>query len=345
MKIIINGRFLTHSVTGVERYAREMLLELDRLALPGEFTLAIPPEAKDVPDYQNIKAVRVGRLHNRLWEHLSFPRYVRKHRAVPLNLCNVAPLPLPGIVCIHDMKIRAVPQYFSKQFLFWYRILNHNAARRADMILTDSEFSKSEIMKYYRVDSKRIQVIPCGYQHYERIVCDEGALEKYGLERDGYYFSLSSLEPNKNFKWIAMAAKQHPERIFAVAGAVNEQIFADGLGFSCPENMKLLGYVSDEEAKTLLRDCRAFLFPTFYEGFGLPPLEAICAGAKHVVVSDTEVMHEIFRDCVSYIDPNRTDNIQIDELLRDDQDNRRVLALYSWEQSAGRLLQLLRRNE
>ena len=72
-RIIINGRFLLHSITGVERYAREILAEMDRLAKPGEIEMAVPPETKILPDYENIKIVRVGKLHNRLWEHLSFP--------------------------------------------------------------------------------------------------------------------------------------------------------------------------------------------------------------------------------------------------------------------------------
>ena len=100
-------------------------------------------------------------------------------------------------------------------------------------------------------------------------------------------------------------------------------------------------FVSDEEAKTLMRDCSAFLFPSFYEGFGIPPLEAISAGAKQVVVSDTEVMHEIFGDGVIYVDPNNYNielldfpeisNTQISELLKK----------YSWKKSAETLLELL----
>ena len=103
-----------------------------------------------------------------------------------------------------------------------------------------------------------------------------------------------------------------------------------------------MGFVSDEEAKTLMRACKAFLFPTFYEGFGIPPLEAISAGARQVVVSDTEVMHEIFGKGVIYIDPNdytsdltnlsEISNEQISELLKK----------YSWKKSADNLLNLLR---
>lgn len=86
-------------------------------------------------------------------------------------------------------------------------------------------------------------MIPNAWQHYERIAYDENALNKYGLEEGNYYFSMCSLEPNKNFKWIAEEAKENSDAIFAVAGSINKKVFADGLGFDCPENMKLLGYV------------------------------------------------------------------------------------------------------
>ncbi|MCD7883007.1 MAG: glycosyltransferase family 4 protein [Lachnospiraceae bacterium] len=340
MKIIINGRFLLHRVTGVERYARELCAELDKTIAPGELVMAVPPEVNDIPDYKNIKVVKVGRLHNRLWEHISFPMYVSKQKAISLNLCNVAPLPSPGIVAIHDVKIKATPQYFSKKFIAWYNLLFLNEAKRAKKIITVSEFSKREIIKYYNVEPERIVVIPDAWQHYERIGYDENALEKYGLVKKGYYFSMCSLEPNKNFKWIAEVAKRNPNQNFAIAGSINETVFAEGLGFECPENMKLLGYVSDEEAKTLMRDCKVFLFPTFYEGFGIPPLEAMSAGAKQVVVSDTEVMHEIFGDSVVYVDPMDYEAKWSVQIAPNESQNN-ILNKYAWKESANSLKVLL----
>lgn len=336
MKVIINGRFLLHRVTGVERYAREILNELDRIVEPGSITLAVPPEVEDTPKYNSISIVKVGRFHNRLWEHISFPWYVHKQKGISLNLCNVAPLPAPGIVCIHDVKIKATPQYFSKKFLLWYNFLLLNATKRAKMIVTVSEFSKSEIVKYFKVSPERIVVIPNAWQHYERIGYDENTLNKYSLSKGEYFFSMCSLEPNKNFKWIAEVGRQTPQSIFAVAGSINEKVFAEGLGFVRPENMKLLGYVSDEEAKTLMRDCKAFLFPTFYEGFGIPPLEAISAGAKRVVVSDTEVMHEVFGESVDYINPNKYE-MKLRE-KRGNEEMMQVLRKYSWKKSAEELM-------
>ena len=128
---------------------------------------------------------------------------------------------------------------------------------------------------------------------------------------------------------------------FAVAGSINRKVFSEGLGFELPPNMKLLGFVSDEEAKTLMRDCRAFLFPTFYEGFGIPPLEAISAGAKQVVVSDTQVMHEIFGDGVIYVDPSNY-NIELSDFPEISETRiSELLKKYSWKKSAETLLKLL----
>ena len=333
-QIVINGRFLIQRITGVQRYAREICLELDKLIKHNEIVMAVPAETTDIPSYKNIKVVKVGKFHNRLWEQISFPLYVAKMNAISLNLCNASPLINPGIVCIHDMKIKAVPQFFSKNFLYWYRLLFFNTVKRAKMIITVSEFSKSEILKYYSVTTKKIIVIPNGWQHFDRISFDENTLTKYGLKKNTYNFALSSLEPNKNFKWIAESALRNPDDLYVVAGSINKKVFTNGLGFDCPNNMKLIGYVTDEEAKTLMRDCKAFLFPSIYEGFGIPPLEAMSAGAKRIIVSDIPVMHEIFGDSVDYIGKEYS----IPKELRNDN----KLELFSWEKSSKILFDVLK---
>lgn len=325
-KIVINGRFLLHKVTGVERYAMELISALDNIVKVGEVELAIPPEVKDFPHYKNITVVRVGRFHNRLWEHLSFPFYVKREKAISLNLCNVAPLLSPDIVCIHDVKVRAHPEFYNRFFLIWYRILFLNETKRAKKIITVSDFSKKEICKYYNISSERIYVVPNSWEHFFYVKFDEEALNKYCLEKYKFYFSISSLEPNKNLKWIADKARECPKDVFVIAGAINKAIFSDCLGFDCPDNMKLIGFVSDEDAKTLMKYCKAFLFPSIYEGFGIPPLEAMSAGCRRIVVSDSEVMHEIFGNSVEYING--------DSNSFDSNETSRVLEKYSWKKSA-----------
>lgn len=340
-RIIVNGRFLTQRLTGVQRYAREILAELDKMTEPGELQIAVPPDAKDLPIYENIEIYKTGHTKGILWENFSFPLCVLRKKGISLNLCNTSPLVSPGVVCVMDMKLRATPQFYKKRFILWYRALFCNSLRRARKIITISEFSKKEICKYYNINPDRISVIPCAWQHFDRISFDEGALTRYGLEKNGYYYSMSSLEPNKNFRWIAEAAKNNPDQIFAVAGAINEKIFADGLGFECPDNVKILGYVTDEEAKTLMRDCKAFVFPTFYEGFGLPPLEAISAGCRNIIVSDTEVMHEVFGNKAVYIDPEKADHhVFVDETGKNT-GSEEVLNKYSWHSSAAQLKNIL----
>lgn len=105
--------------------------------------------------------------------------------------------------------------------------------------------------------------------------------------------------------------------------------------------MELLGYVTDEEAKSLMRNCISFIFPTFYEGFGIPPLEAISAGAQSIIVSDTEIMHEIFGDNVNYIDPNNYE-MDITKFFNiTNEGKKQLLNKYSWEKSAKVLYEFL----
>ena len=340
-RVVVNGRFLTRRITGVERYAGELLKELDKVAEPGWIEVVVPAGATDLPVYDNIVVTRTGRLSGQLWEQLALPLYARRRHAITLNLCNTAPLVNPGIVCIHDMKVNAFPQFFSWRFRLWYKLLFFNATKRAPALITVSNFSKTEILRYYRVEEASIAVIPNAWQHFEAIGADERALEKYQLTPGEYYFALSSLEPNKNVTWVAEVAARHPETVFGVAGSVNAAVFKAGPGALVAENVKLLGYVSDGEAKTLMRECKAFLFPTFYEGFGLPPLEALSAGAR-IVVSDTPCMHEVFGDTAAYIDPYCYD-VSLDSLggtppMASDS----PLEKYTWASSARSLHALLR---
>lgn len=342
-KVIINGKFLTQKTTGVQRYARELLYELDKYILDEEIFLAVPSNTTNIPTYKNIKVIKVGKRTGIYWEQIEFPLYVRKLQGISLNLCNVAPLLSPGIVCIFDMKIKMFPRFFNWKFRIWYNVLFFNQTNRARSVITDSEAAKKDILKYYpNLSKEKIQVISPAWQHFTRISYDENTLKKYCLERKKYLFAMGSMEPNKNFKWIADIAKNNSDEVFAIAGSINEKVFKDGVGFDCPDNMLLLGYVSDSEAKTLMRDAKAFLFPSFCEGFGIPPLEAMSANCSCLIVSDIPVMHEVFGDNVLYIDPNVAE-LDVDSLkLNSEEKAKKILEKYSWTTSAKKLLELLK---
>ena len=229
--VVINGRFLGMQMTGVQRYAYEIVQNLDAVVERGKFEIAVPSNLKTNLTLKNIKIVPVGKLKNQLWEHISFPLYTKKRNAEPLNLCNVAPLLKPGIATIHDVKIYAHPDFFSKKFILWYKLLFWNVKKRSNLIITVSDFSKKEIIKYCGIDESKIVVIPNGWQHYERLPADMDVLKKYELHKKNYFFAMSSFDPNKNFKWIADVAKKNPLQNFVVAGGMNTKVFSKKLNF------------------------------------------------------------------------------------------------------------------
>ena len=342
LRVIINGQFYHSIVTGVQRYAREICRELDFMAKDDEFILALPPETEDVPVFENIRVVKIGKLHNRLWEQVSFRAFVRKSKGIALNLCNVGPLFNPDVVCIHDIKVKVCPQYFNRLFALVLSAVFKIETRRSRRIITVSNFSRNEIASCFNVDKDKITVAPNSWQHYSRLGYDEKALDKYGLRGKKYCYAMSSLEPNKNYVWIARIAEQNPDLTFAVAGCSFQKVFRSGQDFDCPKNMVFLGYVSDSEAKALSRSCRAFLFPTFYEGFGIPPLEAISAGCRCIVVSDTEVMHEVYGTVANYIDPHKYE-CDLEKLkIMEESEATGVLERYSWKQSAETIYESIR---
>ena len=346
MKYIINGRFLTQRITGVQRYAREIVSELDKLCVNKNIEIAIPENVDDIPHYENIKIVRIGKTNGVKWEQTAFSRYVKKEKGVSVNLCNSAPLTGKKIVTIHDVKVKAHPEFFGWKFRLWYNFLFRNIVKKAQVIITVSEFSKSEIIRYYRCDPNKVHVIYNGWQHYEQIPVEEDVLGKFLLSEGQYIFALGSLDPNKNLKWILETAKNNPQEKFIVGGGINKKVFAEQ-EFILPKNVQLVGYLSDVESKSLMHYCKAFVFPSFYEGFGIPPMEAMVAGARNIIVSDIPVMHEIFGESVSYISPTEYTYAIEDILAEREKDNKeeqsqKILEKYSWKMSAQKLYEILR---
>jgi glycosyltransferase involved in cell wall biosynthesis len=207
--------------------------------------------------------------------------------------------------------------------------------------LTVSSFSKSEIRRVFRIKDEKIAVLGNAWQHINRISPDDRIFKKNKrLKKGEYLFSASSLTPQKNFNWIIAAARRNPQNIFAIAGKKislsQKNNKTDGI-----DNLLYLGYVSDREMKSLMQNCKAFIHPALYEGFGIPPLEALSVGTK-IIVSKSSCLPEIFENSAYYIDPYNPD-INIDDLLQKTIESPDViLAKYSWEKHAMRLFDILK---
>lgn len=340
MKYVINGKFLSQRMTGVQRLQIEMIQALDKIVeKDDDIVLLVPPNAKKL-QLDHIKVVQYGKKTGIIWEQVSLLWYQLKNHAIGVNLGNVAPILKPGIVCVCDMNAKVNPQFYSAKYRIWNNLQFFHIFHRAKKVITISEFSKKEIQRIYHCKDSFITVIPCAWQHYNRVNCDNDIMDKAKLKRGEFFFALSSMAPNKNFNWIIENAKKNPDQIYVIAGMQKKDIYGEKGSNQLAQNVKYLGYISDEEAKALMSNCKAFIFPTFYEGFGMPPLEALSAGAK-VIVSDIECMHEVFGQGAVYVNPNDS-NVNLDEQLQKvTQDRRVVLARYSWDKSARMLYQIL----
>ena len=311
--IAINGRFLSQNVvTGIQRYAHELLKALNVIlgeseSVPGGIEILAPPDAKDIPHLSNFCLRRVGRLRGQAWEQAELPFYSRNK--VLVTLTGGAPvLHSQNVITIHDAAVFAAPDAYSYRYRVWYQWLHRRLSRSALQVLTVSEFSKSELVRYCQIEPGSIAVIHSGVDHVDNLAGDASILDKHQLLGTPYVLVVSSRNPTKNFKGVLRAIEiLQPENIrFVVAGAINRKIFGHTQQF--PSSVLELGYVTDAQLHSLYRNAGCFVFPSFYEGFGFPPLEAMASGCP-VVVSNAASLPEVCGPAALYCDPTCPETI------------------------------------
>lgn len=350
ISVAINGRFLTQETTGVQRYAIELVKVLDRLVGDTDpaveaysFELLAPKgDLLQNLGLENIPVRQIGRLGGHLWEQLELPLYVRERCL--LSLCNAAPLAKRNqIVTVHDAAVFANPQNFSFRFRAWYRLLLVGLGRIAAKVATVSSFSKKELVRYCKMPEAKLRVTLEGGEHVLSVPTDETILRRQALEQRPFVLAVSSLSPNKNFRAVVRAAELLDATDFdvVVAGGTNPRIFSRS-GQSLPGSVKHVGYVSDGELRALYEHAACFVYPSFYEGFGLPPLEAMSCGCP-TIASETASMPEVCGDAVLYCNPEdpadiarRIRQLMQDERLREDLRERGLqrAGRFSWENCA-----------
>jgi glycosyltransferase involved in cell wall biosynthesis len=326
VKIFINGRFLSQSITGVQRYAREVVKSIDSLLNDPKWSknydviLVAPNNVSSDLDLKNIEIKKVGKLTGHLWEQLELPWFTKNKFL--LNLCNVGPaFKRNQFVTIHDASVYLKENNFSRVFKVWYKFLYAMEVRFSKMIITVSNFSKVELIKYTHVDPQKILVTYEGNEHLKQLNSDNRILKKNGLIQKTYILAVSSMDPRKNFRNIIRAVQECKSNSFEVviAGGTNPKIFNTKNEIGFLHNVKYLGYVTDKELKSLYEHTACFVYPSYYEGFGIPPLEAMASGCP-VIVSNRASLPEICKQAALYCDPDDPKSIadKINMLIKDE---------------------------
>jgi glycosyltransferase involved in cell wall biosynthesis len=303
--ITINGRFLTQPVSGVQRFAREIvdawddILDMRPEAEHREIELVHPPGALDVPTLRHIAIRQVGRLTGHAWEQLELPRQARSRRLI--GLANAGPVShSDSLVVIHDAAVFDVPDSFSWRYRIAHRALDRLLARRA-RIATVSHFSADRLASHLAIDRAAIAIIPNGVDTMANEPADVTILDRLGLGGKPYFLTFGSGNPRKNIGLIyrAFALLDRQDVRLIIVGGSASGVFTHEDTFTDPRIIAA-GQCSDGEIAALYDHACALVSPSRYEGFGLPPLEALVRGCP-AIVSDIPPHREACGDAATYI--------------------------------------------
>ncbi len=328
MKIAFDGRVLSHGAfSGVENYADNLYRAFGK-------------------EVELLKPLSTKRYQQQLWEHTLLPVEAAK---ADLLFCpaNIAPFWLLRktklVLTLHDVAFKTFPESFSTPFFYYYNYLIPRNIRRADQIITISETSKNEILRFYPEAKEKITVIPLGLHKRYRVLPE--------VTKQKYLLYVGSINERKNVTGVIEAFELLPEAFgysLMIVGnffrnfSINDK--TEHIFQRAKANKKIVfkANVSDEELVKIYNQASLFIFPSFYEGFGLPPLEAMACGTP-VITSRLSSMPEVCSDAAGYVDPYDIVDIakKIQTVLENDklQQDMRSKGLehikqFSWEQAA-----------
>jgi glycosyltransferase involved in cell wall biosynthesis len=299
---------------------------------------------------EQLKVKSIGTTRGHLWEQVELPLWLKKHGGgLLVNLANTAPAFYDNkIVTIHDIAFLVNPAWYSRSFCTYYRMLIPKLARDAKHLITVTEFSKHEIVKYLGVGEASISVIGNAVSNKLRRPQSE-LPDDYGK----YILALSARSPRKNFERTVLAFQRIRDKQvkLIVVGSMNKHVSDCSHGKAVMSDPRIVfaDHVTDSELSGLYARALFFVFPSLYEGFGIPPLEAMACGCP-CLVSDATSLPEVCGSAALYCDPYSIDDIatKMELMLADSSLRQRLVALgyeqikrFDWDHSAAMFAELL----
>jgi glycosyltransferase involved in cell wall biosynthesis len=341
--------------TGTENYARQLILALLAARAGDSFTLYFRdrPPAGDFPGAQQ-RVIPFPRL----WTHLRLSRELltRPRPDVLFVPAHVLPLvhPLPSVVTVHDLGYRYFPDAHplaQRLYLDWS---THYSAHGATRVIADSLGTRDDLVKFYKVPTEKISVVYPGRDENLGPADPAPVLARHGLAA-GYLLHVGTLQPRKNLvrliEAVAALRERWPDLVLVLAGRpgwLAEPILA--LARQHAAWVRLLDYVPDTDLAGLYSGARAFVYPSLYEGFGFPVLEAMACGTP-VICANTSSLPEVAGDAALLVDPTDTaalsaaiERVLAEPALRAElaAKGKAQVQKFSWQRAAEETLAVLR---
>jgi glycosyltransferase involved in cell wall biosynthesis len=349
LKIDINGKFYSQEITGVQRYARQIVLALDSLLSDYKYKdkiklrLLVPKKGFDIPLFKNIEVVRSQSLYGHIWEQFLLP--VISYNNTLISLSGSAPwLKFKQYATIHDAAIYEFPEAYSKFFRYWYGPLFFWLSIICKKVFTVSFFSMERISAFLPQARSKLVVAYNGHEHLKDIEPDFRILDTLRLKVDSYFLVVGSLNPNKNLRYLVkIISEKLPHNIceFIFVGNSNPSVFSASPLINLPPNIHIAGYLNDCELKALYIKAKALIFPSIYEGFGIPLLEALSTSCP-IIASNAASIPEVCGNLAHYFDPKdgceMARSIYLAAVLPKEileyREVHQQLAIFSWASSA-----------
>jgi len=318
--IAIDAHSVGAQLAGNETYALNLIEALAEIDQINQYTLFVTKQSafdRFTGRWPNFTVRQT--LPHTPWVRipLTLSAELRRQRIDVLHVQYTAPplAPCPVVATIHDLSFEHLPETFKRRSRAQLRLTVRRTARKAAQILTLSEFSRRDVIETYRVDPTRVTTTPAAAPAHFAPVTNDTELRRirksYGIERD-YILSLGSLQPRKNLKRLIeaysslpkiLSAKDVPQLVLAgKRGWLDTDVFRAAKLSGMEKNVLFTGYVQDSDLPALYSGAICFVYPSYFEGFGLPILEAMQCGAPVVAGNRTSVP-EVVGDAGILVDP------------------------------------------
>lgn len=312
MRIAIDCRMVRpHAMHGIARYVYELVEWFSRFETKHQFFLLVLEDSpfleRSWPDFIHCTVLQSPWISFR--EQWNLPSLLKKLRIDLFHAPSfVAPLfcPCKMVMTIHDLNHIVLPQFYTPLHQFYYGTVVNRSIKRSEFLLTVSEFSKCEIASKLKVSHDKIQVTYNGVSEHYTYVEDKEWLryvrELYELP-ETFLFCLANNKPHKNVHQLVRAyAFSKVDIPLVLAGPPNADLIRLADYYGKKHRIFFVRFIEEEHLPAVYSLCHLFLYPSSYEGFGLPPLEALACGAP-VIVANSSSLPEVVQDNAVFMNP------------------------------------------